>query len=58
MTNEQLIAFSNAAFLKVTINYDNLHYTIYEYKPAKTLDAIVGEIGSEFGLCGGISLRT
>jgi hypothetical protein len=53
MTNEQLIAF-----LKVTINYDNLHYTIYEYKPAKTLDAIVGEIGGEFGLCGGISLRT
>ncbi len=56
MTSEQLVAFSYAAFLKLTINYDNLYYTLYEDKPAKTLDAIIGEIGGQLGLCGGISL--
>ena len=56
VTKEELISFANVGFLKLTVNYDNLYYTLYEDKPAKTLDAIIGEIGGQLGLCGGISL--
>ena len=42
--------------LRLVVNYDNLYYTVYEDKPAKTLDTIIAEIGGELGLCGGISL--
>ncbi len=56
VTKDELIAFANEGFLKLIVNYDNLYYTLYEDKPAKTLDAIIGEIGGQLGLCGGISL--
>ena len=56
VTKDELISFANIGFLKLIVNYDNLYYTLYEDKPAKTLDAIIGEIGGQLGLCGGISI--
>ena len=56
VTKETLIEFAKFGFLRMTINYDNLYSTLYEDKAVKTIDSIIGEIGGQLGLSGGISI--
>jgi uncharacterized membrane protein len=52
----ELLEFSKSGFLRISINYDKLYYTLIKENPAMSGNDLFGLIGGQIGLFLGISL--